>query len=95
MTAKIEIIDYTGCFPTLCYGTLVLKVNGKKYELEDVLESGGYCGFSTDYSDEIIEEGDWHVKADRLPEELKPLADQIEKAVNEQLECRGCCGGCI
>ena len=93
--AKIVIIGYTGSYPTLCYGTLALKVDSKKYELEDVLESGGWCGFGDSYCDEIVEEGDWRVKADRLPEELKPLADKIEKAVNEQLECRGCCGGCL
>lgn len=95
MTAKIKVIDYTGCFPSLCFGTLVLEVNGKRYELEKVLESGGYCGFGESFSDEIIEKGDWIVDAKRLPVELKPLSDEIEKAVNEQLECRGCCGGCI
>lgn len=92
---EIKIIDYTGRYPTLCFGTLVLEVNGKRYELDNALRSGGHCGFGATYADEIVEEGDWKAREENLPDELKPLVDKIEDAVNKQLECRGCCGGCL
>lgn len=97
---NIEFVDYTGSYPNLCSGLLTLKVNGKLYELANVLCSGGSVWFD-DGREEHGESGEWHVERGKweidtykLPEELKPFCDEIARVVNENVE-HGCCGGCV
>ena len=84
---KFEFVSYTGEWPNLCSGIMTFKVNGKKYQIKR-LESGG--GLDSDYEPF---EGEWKIKEDRLPEELRPFRKEIEKLANDNIE-HGCCGGC-
>ena len=45
----IEFFSYDGEWPSLCCGTLRIKVNGKAYEISRGIESGG--GFEDDEID--------------------------------------------
>lgn len=54
----VEFISYNGEYPNLCSGLLVIKVNGKLYELRHCLYSSGQCFFDDDYN-EVVTEGDW------------------------------------
>lgn len=88
---KIKFISYTGEYPHLCRGILKIEVDGKLYELKDVLQTTGYIS-SDNYWDYYIYKGRWQVL--NLPEELIPYKKQIERIVNRNVE-KGCCGGCI
>lgn len=85
---KFEFVSYTGEWPNLCSGTMRFKVDGKEYEIER-LESTG--GLDENYEPYI---GKWKIKKDKLPEELKPFLEDIEKLANDNIEL-GCCGGCV
>lgn len=86
----IKFISYSGEYPILCRGTLVLEVDGKKRELSYVLCSGGSIEF--DENDKlVVETGPWSVD---LPEDLEPYKKEIEQLVNDNVPY-GCCGGCL
>lgn len=93
MKNKIEFISYNGSYPCLCYGILKIKLNGKLYELECVLVSGGSYSFDKNMKSHI-EQGPWSIDEEKLPIELKPYTKEIEKVVNVNVEY-GCCGGCV
>lgn len=89
---KFEFIDYSGCFPNLCFGRLKFKADGKIYEEVVSLISGGsvWC--------EGVEEGPWLDICDfylfyTYPE-LKEHKAEILKMINENVP-HGCCGGCV
>ena len=90
----IEFVSYDGKWPCLCSGTLIIRVNGKTYRLDNVMDSGGCImgGPSTDW-DMWAEKGDWEVNLYEHPE-LEPYKEEITRLVNENVE-HGCCGGCI
>ena len=56
--------------------------------------SGGECYFENDYRDSIVENGEWRIDVDDLDERFKPLAYEIDKVFNDNVEY-GCCGGCL
>ena len=92
MMMMIEFFSYDGEYPSLCCGTLRIKINGKEYEISRGIESGG--GFEDDENGEICcVEGDWHIRKEFLPEEIQPYAEEIAALINENVE-KGCCGGC-
>ena len=90
----VEFVSYDGKWPCLCFGTLIIKVDGKTYSFEHAMISGGgiFGGPSTDW-DMWAEYGDWKIDLREHPE-LEPYKEEIEKVVNENVE-QGCCGGCI
>lgn len=85
----IEFVSYTGKYPNLCRGTLVLRIDGEFVCLNHCLVSGGCVGFNG--LTEIVEQGKWSVN---VPEEYKKYEEEITTVVNENIEY-GCCGGCI
>lgn len=93
MKKDIKFISYTGEYPSLCYGTLTIEVNNKRYHLEDILISGGCVTFSDDWEEEV-EEGEWTIDIKKLPEELQSLSADIADLVNKNVSW-GCCGGCV
>lgn len=88
--SKVKFISYNGEYPCLCYGTLVLEIEGKRVELKNILSSGGTCYIDSDY-DEIVKKGAWSVN---VPEEYKQYEEEITNLVNENVPF-GCCGGCL
>ena len=92
----IEFVSYDGKWTCLCSGTLIIRVNGKTYRLDNVMISGGCImgGPSTDW-DMWTEHGDWRLDLDfdAYPE-LKEYEEEITRVVNDNVE-QGCCGGCI
>ena len=88
--SKVKFISYDGKYPCLCVGTLVLEIEGKRVELENVLSSGGSCFIDNDYN-EIVEEGSWSVN---VPEEYQKHKEEITNLVNKNV-LLGCCGGCL
>ena len=94
----LKFIEYTGKWPCLCMGTLILEFNEKRYEIKNLLSSGGSCGFveidGDPYGDTCIGYGPWEINEYYLPDELKPYADEIRDLVNENID-QGCCGGCL
>lgn len=89
MSANTEFISYDGESPNLCSGTLVFKVNGKQYSLDECLFSGGDCCCG---DKEKTTSGPWTVHS--LPDELVPFQKEITEMVNKNVPW-GCCGGCI
>lgn len=84
----VRFISYDGAHPNLCRGTLLLEINGfVRWEFQ--LVSTGRCYFCGD--DEVIDKGPWRVK---VPDDLIPLKEEIERVVNAHIPY-GCCGGCF
>lgn len=86
-------IKYDGKGPTLCYGTLIAVIDGKKWVFpDDCLLSGGSIKRSKDW-DMWATKGKWSITdwpAD-FPQSLQQI---VIDAVNDQIP-HGCCGGCI
>ena len=96
---NVEFISYSGKYPCLCMGKLMLKIDGEevkfgnKYSYKDVdyptfWHSGGgidrnYCAYS----------GEWEINVEELPEQYRKYATEIDEVFNENVEY-GCCGGC-
>lgn len=91
MSRTVEFVSYTGKYPNLCRGTLTIRVDGKDVDFEHVMCSGGDCGFTNDYADSFIHEGEWSVS---LPDEYKDIQTEVEDLVNCNVSW-GCCGGCL
>lgn len=87
----IRFISYDGKYPNLCRGTLVLEKDGKQYQLQRCLRSGGSVYLDEQYN-ATVTTGSWMVV--NLPKELEPFHDEIEQLVNDNVE-HGCCGGCV
>jgi hypothetical protein len=88
MRSKKIVIDYDGSYPNLCSGTLIVYIDGKRWDFPDYcLRSGG--GLNEDYDPYI---GDWSLSAfpEGFPEILK---EEVVEAINSEIPY-GCCGGC-
>lgn len=89
----IKFISYSGKWPTLCHGTLIVEKDGKQYSMKNVLISGGSVSFDKDW-EACIKEGDWSIDRDALAPELQDDWRELESLVNDEIP-HGCCGGCI
>lgn len=90
---NIEFVSYSGKYPNLCSGVLVLKINGEEITFPSpCLCSGGRAWIDGDGSDHIIY-GGWTVDFSEIPH-LKKYEKEITECVNENVP-HGCCGGCI
>ena len=90
---KLTFVSYSGSYPNLCRGHLVLAIDGTPIDFpEYCLSSGGSVWFDKHWS-EHVEEGDWSISEypEDFPEELK---DEAVELVNQNIP-RGCCGGCV
>ena len=103
---KIEFVSYSGTYPCLCHGRLVVKVDGKEISFESggadadypaFWASGGSTGF-IDLVDwePIVTEGEWQLKAcgKSYPKKIRDLLPKLLDVMNENVR-PGCCGGCI
>lgn len=78
-------VKYSGEYPCLCMGILIVTVNGTEYEFpEYCMESGGSCCFTGGYSEAHVTKGPWNIVQwpDNFPEEYK---EATLKAVNENI----------
>lgn len=90
---EIKFIDYTGKYPSLCFGHLIIEFNGERMDLGSILISHGSI-HNPDTGDYEAMEGDWDISEESLPEKLRPFCEDIVRLVNDNVE-HGCCGGCI
>lgn len=85
-------IEYDGEFPNLCSGTLVVTIDGKRWNFPDFcMVSGG--GVSWGGEEDVVDKGPWSINnwPRGFPEDQKTaVLDKINEVVPW-----GCCGGCI
>lgn len=55
--------------------------------------SGGSVTFDEDW-DSVVEQGEWEIDVEELPEQFWDVADEIDRVFNENVPF-GCCGGCL
>jgi hypothetical protein len=63
----ITFVSYTGKWPNLCTGILILKIDGEQVSFGNQKEcdypkfwsTGGSCGFTNGYSSSYINKGEW------------------------------------
>lgn len=92
-TGNVKFVSYTGKYPGLCCGILTLNIDGKDYTWENgLLYSGG--AVYVDGAEECVTYGEWIIRVDEIPDEIKKYAHEIDKVVNKNIE-HGCCGGCM
>ena len=99
----VKFISYTGDYPCLCSGILILEIDGEQYEFGHYNESqrqfrgfwhsGGRVWFDNNWG-EHVEDGEWFIDVDDLPEQFRKYAEEIDRVFNENVEW-GCCGGCV
>lgn len=100
----VKFVSYTGKYPNLCSGTLTLEIDGIEYTF-----GGGYAEPKTDFGkfwrsggsvwfdggwNGHVNNGEWEIDVDNLPEQFRKYAQEIDSAFNDNVEW-GCCGGCI
>lgn len=98
MPERVKFVSYSGKYPNMCGGTLVLDIRGSRYSFNDRSGSvpfrekfwepaGGNGGYWS--------HGEWAVNVALLPEELRDydLAAEIDRVINANMEY-GHCGGC-
>lgn len=94
---RVKFVSYSGKWPNLCSGTLVLEIDGEIWTFGDALSDasherfwipGGDCG-------DVSLQGEWATDIAALPEELRELnlALEIDRVINASIE-RGHCRGC-
>lgn len=94
--SHVKFISYTGRWPNLCNGILTLEIDGKKAWFGYGALNGPFWtsggGLNPNY--EGAYQGEWKIDVDRIPEEYRKYASEIDRVFNENVEW-GCCGGCI
>ena len=109
VSEHIEFISYSGHYPNLCGGVLILKIDGANYKFGHNLsnydfkthefknESDHYekfwCSDGGFDSKGYTDQKDWIIDVAKIPEQSKKYASEIDKVFNENVE-HGCCGGC-
>ncbi len=94
--SHVKFISYTGKYPRLCSGILTLEIDGKKVRFGFGVSnrpfwlSGG--GLTPNYDGVCRRE--WKIIVNRIPEEYRKYASEIDRVFNENVEW-GCCGSCI
>ena len=92
-TSRVEFVSYSGRYPNLCAGILILNIDGKEIVFpSNSLHSGGSAYFTNNYDDSHIDKGEWTIDfPDDFPDELMREATQV---VNDNVDF-GCCGRCL
>lgn len=98
----VKFVSYTGRWPNLCSGDLTLEIDGGEvtfgygFQSKDTPKynpfwsSGG--GIMPHY--EGTWKGAWQIDVERIPEQFRKYATEIDEVFNANVEY-GCCGGCI
>lgn len=104
---SIEFVSYSGEYPCLCYGKLVVKIDGKEtsfgsgFDLDADYPSFWGSGGSTGFVDQVdwepvVTKGEWQLEACKksYPEEIWKIMPDLLGVMNENVR-HGCCGGCL
>lgn len=105
---NVEFIMYTGGFPSLCMGMLLLKIDGiivkfgsdynydknvnSNYNFDESYPSFWSSGGGLD-ENYCSYKGEWEINIDNIPDKYKKYALEIGRIFNENVPY-GCCGGC-
>ena len=90
-------IDYDGCYPCLCCGHLVVKIDDKVFDFgEGSLSSGGHVEFDEHWSEKVVYGAwKWGIEDEDFPKDFPlDLKDDVLRVINDEVEY-GCCGGCV
>ena len=98
----VKFVSYTGKYPNLCSGILTLEIDKKEvsfgYEypaqFRKLYPPFWSSGGSTNWRSGSVTTGEWEIDVDRLPDEYKKYADEIDYVFNKNVPY-GCCGGCL
>lgn len=92
----VKFISYSGRYPNLCSGTLILEIDGETvcFDYPKFWRSGGVCGFRNSYNSAFIDKYEWMIDVAEIPEPYKKYAREIDSVFNENVSY-GCCGGCL
>lgn len=91
----VEFVSYSGRYPYLCEGVLILKIDGEEYAFGQSAyfpafwNSGGWLGCEED-----TYQGEWKIYESAIPEQFRMYSEEIDKVFNNNVEF-GCCGGCL
>ena len=93
-------VKYTGEYPSLCLGNLIVVIDGKEFDFgEGAIKSGGGICHDTEWN-MWAEQGNWkwsykYDKDEKFPEGFPiDMKDEVLNKINEEIR-HGCCGGCI
>lgn len=91
----IEFVSYSGKYPNLCSGILVLEIDGEIVEFPSgILSSGGCVYFDEDWM-EYVKQGHWSISPfSDFPKKYHSRISEIEDVINDNIPW-GCCGGCV
>lgn len=103
-TAHVEFVSYTGRFPNLCGGVLTLKIDGEEvcfghdYTVINSWKTDGnysefWCSGGGLDSDYCSYQNEWEINVEKIPEEYRKYASEIDYIFNSNVPY-GCCGGC-
>ena len=102
----VEFVSYSGEYPSLCMGVLVLSVDGVEHsfgrgcEFPRFWSSGGCVSFSDDWEEEV-DEGEWCMavlcsdERAQFEEAFGQDFFSVALAVMSEHVEWGCCGGCV
>lgn len=106
---KIEFLEYSGKYPTLCCGILILNIEGEDvYFGQDIdfqlaLDKGKIAQIPKHYEPfwssggacfkYNCTYGQWDIDYKKIPDKWKKYAFDIDFLFNEHVQY-GCCGGC-
>lgn len=101
-TSHVKFVSYTGRYPNLCSGVLTLEIDGEIVNFGYARRHGGFPKYEPFWSSgghlmpnyEGAVQGEWKIDANRLPEQFRKYAAEIDEVFNDNVPW-GCCGGCI
>lgn len=104
MAGHVKFVSYDGKYPNLCTGKLILNIDGQDYtffydtriagvDFQAFWHSGGRVTADADWNF-TVKTGCWEIDADRIPEQFREYASEIDEVFNDNVPY-GCCGGCI
>lgn len=105
----VKFVKYTGKYPNLCAGALILNIDGEnvyfgsRFAFENAVRDKQIDKIPSAFYSAFWESGakcrddyrsEWQIDYNCIPDEYKPYAAEINKAFNDNVQW-GCCGGCI
>ena len=95
--SHVQFMSYSGKWPYLCDGILVLNIDGIniKFGNRYVDDTVQYPKFwqSGGRATPDIEKKEWLIDVNKIPEKFRKYAVEIDQVFNDNVE-HGCCGGC-